>query len=84
MPDIIDTPRTLTLNDVVFTVDEVDQLKAAYPTMDFQVFEKEAVRTESFLQKALLSGAVASLAIESGEQVTLNLTQDGRALLGKV
>lgn len=82
---LVDQPRTLILNNIPFTEEEIKELKGYYPEMDLAVFEKIDVRKKKpVLQKALMSGAIVSLSIENGDKVTLNLTQDGRSLLGKV
>lgn len=82
---IVEVPRTLILNNVQFTEEEIKNLKELYKDLDMAIFLKSEVRKrDSVLQKALLSGAVVNLSIEFGDSVTLNLTQQGRMLLGKV
>ena len=81
---IIDQPRTLTMNGVTFLVSEVAELQALFPTLDMLILPKQEIRDNVILQKAILSGAVVNKLMQAGDSATLNLTQAGRALLGKI
>lgn len=81
---IFDTPRTLTMNGITFLESDLVALQLLFPEMDMLVSTKEAIRHSPVLQKAILSGAAVSKQIEAGGSATLNLTQAGRALLGKI
>ncbi len=82
---IKETPRTLTMNNISFTEDDVKQLNTLFGAMDMQVLPKLQVRQSKILQNALLAGALISGNIETSKNTcTLNLTQAGRDLLGRV
>jgi hypothetical protein len=84
MATITDTPRSIAINGVSFSVDEVSVLQTYFPVMDMVVLSKEQIRETEVLQKALVAGVVMSLRLDSGDTTTLNLSQDGRALLEKI
>lgn len=82
--DIFDAPRTLTMNGVRFLESDVAELQALFPTLDMLTATKEEIRMNATIQKAILSGAAACNSISQDDNVVLNLTQAGRALLGKI
>lgn len=84
MSFIQDIPRTLLLNDEPFTAPDIVYLKTLFPHLDMAVLNKRAIRSDQILQRAIRSGAVLCNAVQTGDTAMLSLTQDGRALLGKV
>ena len=81
---LIDQPRKLILQGFEFTEDEIRFLKSLFPQMDLAILPKAEIRSSHAIKKALEAGAVLCNDISTNERVTLNLSQDGRELLGKV
>jgi len=81
---LVEQPRTIILNEVSFSEEEIKELKKHYSELDMAIFDKAKVRAEAILQKGLTSGAIVCMKPEVGDQVTLHLSQDGRKLLNKV
>lgn len=84
MTTIIDTPRSIAINGVSFSVSDIQTLQSYFPVMDMVVLTKVVIRGDAILQKALIAGVVVNNRLDAGPTTTLNLSQDGRALLGTV
>jgi hypothetical protein len=84
MASIQDIPRTLIMNGQSFADSEVKYLQSVFPDLDMAILPKAQIRQDRTLQKAILAGAVLYNTVEYGSNATLNLSQDGRALLGKI
>jgi hypothetical protein len=81
---ITDTPRSIAINGVSFFVEDIQTLQSYFPVMDMVVLDKVLIRETPVLQKALAAGVVVSNRLDFGSTTTLNLSQDGRALLETV
>lgn len=82
---LVDKPREIILNDISFSEVEIITLKKLFPEMDMVRLSHEEVRKTPELNKGIMAGAVAFLkTTPEGTLVELNLTQQGRLLLGKV
>lgn len=85
MSFIQDFPRTLALNQEMFTVGDIQYLKTLFPQMHMAVLPKDKIRSDTILQKAIRAGAIlCNLVQTTGNTAMLSVTQDGRALLGIV
>jgi hypothetical protein len=81
---ITDTPRSIAINGISFFVDEIQTLQSYFPVYDQVTLDKTLIRQTVVFQKALSAGVLVSNRLDFGQTTTLNLSQDGRALLESV
>jgi len=77
MATIKEAPRTFTINNLVWTEDEVQALKDLYSGRSEIVMEKRAIRSHALLQKALNSEAIVASSSPQplAEEASLKLAQ---------
>lgn len=84
MSFIQDVPRTLVLNGISFSAQDVYDLKQMFPVLDYVTLPKRQIRESVLLQKCLLAEAIACNSVQTGtDSAALNLTQDGKLLIAK-
>lgn len=84
-PKIIETPRTLSYNGATFTDADVQFLKSQFLDLDMSMQYIVDVRNSTVWSNAISSAIVVIRIVNpTAQQVTINLTQAGRQLLGKV
>lgn len=84
MQGITEIARKFVLNSIEFSEQEVADIKALFPKMDMAVMKKKEITRSKCLQKALKAGAVLTMSIQPGDNVTLSLSQQGRFLLERI
>ena len=69
---------------VVLSPDQIAELQSLFATSDMAVVPKETVRSDQTIQAAIQGGyALINVVTPANPLATLNLSQAGRALLGK-
>lgn len=81
---ITEKPREIILNNISFSEQELIEIKQYFSTKDSFLFKQSERDILKKLQKALRAGAVLCLTPPSDGMITLNLSQKGRLLLGKI
>jgi hypothetical protein len=78
-------PQAFTVEGISFSAEDVLELKTLFQSLDMILLPKSDIRTNSSLQKAVQAGvALCNLVDTTSDQAILNLSQDGRILLGKI